>query len=181
MTRDLFEDYIRTVFIPAVETNRQRPGCQSKPAILFCDNCARHCARDTLTGLARYGVLVITDPPRSSQIFQVLDLTRDPTVSPQLDHVMSLFRLYEQASINSTVLGSWEKTGFDFTRSDGTYYLCMDEPKIGRIREFAEVWDIDYSQTALSARRGQQRWGSLNEEMFQLEYVSMDDREAHRE
>jgi hypothetical protein len=57
----------------------------------------------------------------------------------------------------------------------------VDEPKIHGIHEFAEVWDIDYSKTALSARRRQQRWGWLNEEIFQLEYVSMDDRKSHRE
>jgi hypothetical protein len=194
MTRDLFEDYIRTVFIPAVETNHRPPGCQSKPAILFCDKCACHCAQDTLTELAHPGVLVMTCPLHSSQIFQLLDLLlvgrfkaakkhpmRDPTVSPRRDHVMRLFRADELASINSTVGGSWEKIGFDFTRRDGTHYLCVDEPKIRGIREFAEVCDIDYSETALSARRRQQRWGWLNEEMFRLEYVSMDEREAHRE
>jgi hypothetical protein len=105
---------------------------------------------------------------------------RDPTVSPQLDHVMRLFRPYEHASISNTVGGSWEKTGFGFARRDGTYYLCVDELKVHGIREFAEVWDIDYCQTALSARQ-QQSWGWLNEEMFQLGYVSIDDRDPHRE
>jgi hypothetical protein len=106
---------------------------------------------------------------------------RHPPVSPQLDHAMRLFRAHEQTSISSTVRGSWEKTGLGVTRRNGTHYLCVDEPKIRGIREFAEVWDIDYSETGRSARRRQRRWGWLNEEMFQLEYVSMDDREAHRE
>jgi hypothetical protein len=78
---------------------------------------------------------------------------RDPTVSLQLDHLVCVFRAYEQASISSTVRGSWENTGLDFIRRDGTCCLCVDKPKIPGIREFAEVWDIDYSETALSALR----------------------------
>jgi hypothetical protein len=128
MTRDLVEDKVRKVFIPDVEANRQRPECQSKAATLFCDNCACHCAKDTLARLARHGVLVILYRPLSSDISRVLDLLlspplkaakkhlmRDPTVSPQLDHVMRLFRAYEHALISSTVRGSWGKTGFGFT------------------------------------------------------------------
>jgi hypothetical protein len=32
---EIFERYVDTVLIPAVEANRQLPGCDKKPAILF--------------------------------------------------------------------------------------------------------------------------------------------------
>jgi hypothetical protein len=35
VTTEIFERYVDTVLIPAVEANRQLPGCDKKPAILF--------------------------------------------------------------------------------------------------------------------------------------------------
>jgi hypothetical protein len=36
-TAQLFHHYITEVFFPALETNRQLPGCENKLCILFCD------------------------------------------------------------------------------------------------------------------------------------------------
>jgi hypothetical protein len=40
MNAEIFERYVDTVPIPAVEANRQLPGCDKKRGILFCDNCS---------------------------------------------------------------------------------------------------------------------------------------------
>jgi hypothetical protein len=48
----IFLDYIRELFIPTVESNRQLPGCQGKPSIIFCDNCGCHCSDGVLRDLA---------------------------------------------------------------------------------------------------------------------------------
>jgi hypothetical protein len=45
---EIFERYVDAVLIPAVEANRQLPGCDKKPAILFCDNCSAHMSNSTL-------------------------------------------------------------------------------------------------------------------------------------
>jgi hypothetical protein len=66
VTAESFQEYIRTAFIPTVEHNRELPGCENKPAILFCDNCSCHCSDDVLKELAEQGILVITDPPHIS-------------------------------------------------------------------------------------------------------------------
>jgi hypothetical protein len=71
---EIFERYVDTVLIPAVEANPQLPGCDKKPAILFCDNCSAHMSNSMPNKLARRGVLVLTDPPHASHIFQVLDV-----------------------------------------------------------------------------------------------------------
>jgi hypothetical protein len=49
VTKEIFLDYIREVFIPAVESNRQLPGCQGKSSIIFCDNCSDEVLRDPAT------------------------------------------------------------------------------------------------------------------------------------
>jgi hypothetical protein len=118
VTTEIFLEYVRSVFIPTVESNRQLPRCQGNPAILFGENCACRCSDETLQELAVHGVLLITDRLHSSQIFQVLDavlfgrlkavkdfLTRDISFSPELDHVMRVFRADEQATTGSTVRG----------------------------------------------------------------------------
>jgi hypothetical protein len=71
---EIFERYVDTVSIPAVEANRQLPRCDKKPAILFCDNCSAHMSNSVLEKLARHGILVLTYPPHTSRIFQVLDV-----------------------------------------------------------------------------------------------------------
>jgi hypothetical protein len=57
---EIFERYVDRVLIPAVETNRQLPGCDKKPAIFFCDKCSAHMSNLMLEKLARHGVLVLT-------------------------------------------------------------------------------------------------------------------------
>jgi hypothetical protein len=76
---------------------------------------------------------------------------------------MRVFPASEQATTSMTIRASWEKAGFRFRLAPGTYYLWIDEAKIRGTPEFSEVWAIDYPETALSARRRQQKWGWLNE------------------
>jgi hypothetical protein len=71
---EIFERYVDTVLIPAVEANRQLAGCDRKPAILFCDNCSAHMSNSMLVKLARHGVLVLRYRPHTSHIFHVLDV-----------------------------------------------------------------------------------------------------------
>jgi hypothetical protein len=73
ITHVIFVEYVRIVLISAVESNRSIAGCQNKPAILFCDNCASHCSDEVKRELARHGILLLTSPPHSSHTFQVLD------------------------------------------------------------------------------------------------------------
>jgi hypothetical protein len=186
MTRDIFLEYIRNVLVPAVEHNRLIPGCLKKPALLFCDNCSCHCTDDVLKELAEHGILLLTYPPHTSHLFQVLDvllfgrlkaakkkLSRDLSLGRDLDHALRIFRAYEMATTSLTVRSSWEKAGFGFERRDGTTYLFVHEGRIRQSPEFAEVWGINYPEEALSQRRRQQPWGWLNERFFRKEYRNM--------
>jgi hypothetical protein len=65
---EIFEKYIDTVLIPAVEANRQLPGCDKTPTVLFYDNCSAHVSNLIFEKLARHAVLVLTYPPRPSHI-----------------------------------------------------------------------------------------------------------------
>jgi hypothetical protein len=69
VTSVIFERYLNTVLIPAVEANRELPRCAKKPAILFCNNCSSHMSDSILRKLACHGVLVVACPPHPSHIF----------------------------------------------------------------------------------------------------------------
>jgi hypothetical protein len=72
ITKEMFFEYVRDVVVPTVEANSGLPGCQTKPASMLCDNCSCHCSDDILQELASHGILLITCPPHTSHIFQVL-------------------------------------------------------------------------------------------------------------
>jgi hypothetical protein len=109
-TSVIFERYVDTVLIPAVEANRELPGCAEKPAIFFWDNSSSHISESILRKLACHGV-VITYPPHTSHVFQVLDVLlfgimkrskmyqmRDDGLSVHVYHILRLFRAYEAAT-----------------------------------------------------------------------------------
>jgi hypothetical protein len=73
-TAEIFLRYVEPVFFPAIVDNRKLSGCRNKSAILFCDNCARHCSEDMLIEFIPHCVLVLSYRPDPSNLFQVLDL-----------------------------------------------------------------------------------------------------------
>jgi hypothetical protein len=71
---ELFNQYIKKIFIPTVAANLELLGCAKKPAILFSDNYFSHCSEEILRELTRNGILVLTYLPHTSHLFQVLDV-----------------------------------------------------------------------------------------------------------
>jgi hypothetical protein len=141
---ELFNQYIKEIFIPTVAANRELPGCANKPAILFCDNCASHCSDEILRELARNEILVPTYTPHTSHLFQVLDvllfgrlkafkkyLPKDNNEDREIDHILRISRAYERIITNMMIRASWERAGFSSRQRDGTFYFAVDE---GRIR-----------------------------------------------
>jgi transposase len=179
VTQAIFNKYINEVLIPAVISNRGLPRCKDKPVILFCDNCSAHCSDEVLGKLAKCGILVIADPPHTSHIFQVLDVLlfgilkkakkyqrRDDTLRREVDHVLRLFRAYEQATASTKIRAFWLKTGFDYETRDAATYLILNETKIRQGDALREVWLFDYHPLRTSKKRASQRWGWINEHLF---------------
>jgi hypothetical protein len=142
-TAELFHRYITEVFFPAMETNRQLPGCENKFCILFSDNCSIHCQDQLLKEFAESGAAVITYPPDTSQRFQVLDLLLFgrlkaakkyiPRVDVDLtdtDHFVRIFKADELVTTNTIVRASWKKAGFEYCKLDDTFQLLVNNKKI---------------------------------------------------
>jgi transposase len=177
---NIFCNYLRDVMIPKIEELRETNGITNEPAVLLIDNCSAHTSTEVIELLSHHRVKVITFPPHTTGIFQMLDLVffgvfkrfkkhlaRDSSIPMMADHAMRMFRACESAGASSTVRGSFIRAGFIYVRrADGTYSLGFDEGKIRAAPEFREVWDIDFPMHKLSTRRRNSRWGFLNENVF---------------
>jgi hypothetical protein len=60
-----------------------------------------------------------------------------------VDHILRLFRAYEQATASTTIRTSWIKTEFDYETRDAATYLIVNETKIRYGDAFREVWVFD--------------------------------------
>jgi hypothetical protein len=132
-----------------------------------------------LEKLARHWVLVLTYPPHTSHIFQVLHVLlfclvkrfkkyqiHDDTLPIHVDHILRLFRAYEAAMASTILRGAWRQTGFEYENRNTTTYLSIIEGRIRESRNFREIWMFDHHESQLSARRQKQKWGWINEHKF---------------
>jgi hypothetical protein len=152
----IFEGYIDTVFISAVEANRELHGCEKKPAILFRANCSARMSDSISQKLAHHAILVITYPLHTSHIFQVLNVLLfglakgaktyqmgdDPLFFP-VDHILRLFRRYQAAMTNATIRAAWKQAGFEYVNEDRTIYWSVHEQQIRELTAFQEIWMFD--------------------------------------
>jgi hypothetical protein len=163
VTRKSFLAYLRDVMVPSIKSNWNLPGCSEKSSIIFWDDCSDYCSEDIFEKLTNHEILLITYPPLTMPISQVLDvllfgrlksankyLPRDDNQDPQVDHAMRDFLTYEIVTTSNTVRGSWEKADFGLVKRDDTYYLWINEGKIWTNPEFVEMWQIDYPDARLS-------------------------------
>jgi hypothetical protein len=174
-----FRDYVSNRIIPHITSDRNGELPADTPAILFFDNCGSHCKDDVLESLARVWVMVITYPPHTSGIFQVLDklifgvLKRAKRHTPKDDklpaaayHARRVFVVYEHATTSETIRSAWVKSGFDYVKRDEVWYMTINESRIRESGEFKEVWDRNYQEQNLSERRRMQKWGWINRSWF---------------
>jgi hypothetical protein len=181
---ELFNQYIKEIFIPTVAVNLELPGYANKPAILFCDNCASHCSEEILRELARNEIFVLTYPPHTSHLFQVIDvllfdrlkmfkksLPRDDNEGGEIDHILIIFRACEGVTMSMMIRASCEKAGFDYHQRDRTFYLSVDEGIIRGRRTFCEIWERNYPIESLSAQRRNQKCGWVNQQFFPVKCV----------
>jgi hypothetical protein len=176
---ETFRNYIIQTIIPHFAADRNGALPESSPAILFFDNCRPHCADDILEALARAWVMVISYPPHTPGVFQVLDklifgvlktvkrhVAKTDTLPPAADHARRIFLAYERATVSETVRSAWVYSGFDCVKREGMWYLTVNEERIRESPEFKEVRDIDFPEQRLSQKRRSQKWGWINQSWF---------------
>lgn len=183
INKDIFKNHIINNFIPQVEEDRKYTQIEDCPSILFMDNCSSHLDEELLQILAQHLIMVIAYPSHTSNIFQVLDLLlfdvlkihkkqirKSDKLSPEIDHLYRIFRAYEMSTCSTTVRSSFERAGFDYYKKGDLNYLKLNKQKIENSSGFRELWEIDFQEENLSARRRNQRRGWINEQYFPPEF-----------
>jgi hypothetical protein len=115
--------------------------------------------------LSEHKVKIITFPPHSSGVFQMLDLvffgvfknckgrlSKAGSVRVMEDHAMTMFRPYETVGASTTVMKLFARAGFiDNKHPDAGYVLGFDERKLRDSAEYQEIWEINVPLEQLSA------------------------------
>jgi hypothetical protein len=174
-TESLFYNYINDVFIPFVLKRRDSHNCPNQHAILFMDNLFAHCSDRTLQLLSQHNIRVISFPPHSTHIFQMLDLVvfgvmkhykstlkKANNIHPVADHLHRAFRAFELATVSSTIRASFEAAGFNYIIGENGYVLQVNVEKIRSNPDFLEMWNTNFDEALLTPRRRNARWGVLN-------------------
>ena len=74
ITREIFVEYIRKVLFTYINKIREDPIYTNEVAVLLCDNLSAHIDNELKEELARMNIRLVTFPPHTSHIFQMLDL-----------------------------------------------------------------------------------------------------------
>ena len=173
----IFEEYIRTVFLPNLNELRSLEQFAEEDAVLLMDNCPSHVGEVILTLLRDARVRVITWPPHTTQIFQQLDISLFGVLKQRAqyklpfdneqgtaDFLFRTYRTFKQTMIEPNIWGAFQEAGFDFDVSNEPYRLQFDEEKLRRTPAFQEIWAIDFPLEKLSARRQNAKFGWINQQ-----------------
>lgn len=180
MNADLFLEYITKVFIPYIVELRSNEEFAGRPAILLMDNCSLHMGEDVIRVLSEHQVKVITFPPHTTNIFQMLDLSLFGVLKRKMHYKLPLgdddsvteflrkiFHILKQTVVEDNVRSSFLMLGFEFDIDFEPYILRFDETKLRQSPGFLELWHIDYPLEDLSKRRQEARFGWVNQEEYE--------------
>jgi hypothetical protein len=151
-TEELLYSYIICLFFPALQANKQLPGCLDMLVILFDGNCSDQLLKE----FAERGVVIITYPPHTSNRFQVLDIllfgqlksttksiSRKDSDPAGIDHPVRISKAHRLVSTSTIARASWTKAGSDDGKRDevllmGRSEVCRSSLRLGGCSQ--ELW-----------------------------------------
>jgi hypothetical protein len=152
-----FLDNIRTIFLSYLDTLRGLAVFAEEVAVLLMDNCSAHVSNDVIHILTEAKVRVITFAPRTTKVFQLLDLTLfgvlklDPRYGLPFDDakatvkcMMKVYRNFRHTIVPFNVWGAFRAFGleFEFDTRREPYRLLFDEEKLRGSAGFEELcWE----------------------------------------
>ena len=176
---ELFNEYLDIVFIPYINSLRKNPLYTDEPAVLLMDNCSSHCSDEILQKLAENNVYVITFPPHTTNILQMLDLVNYGVFKKKNDgaqkkfdkndtinEIIKIINSYEATFIGSNIRGAFNRGGIFINIKESPNRLRFDENKVKHNPGFQEIWNMDTQIDSLSARARNQEYGCINQKFF---------------
>jgi hypothetical protein len=123
---EIFLDYIRRVFLPNLAELRTLDGFAEETGVLWMDNCPCHVTDDIISLLTEARVRVTTVAPHTSQIFQILDVTRFGVLKRRLPYklpfddgketvkfIMKAYRDFKQTMAEPNTWGAFRAIEFE--------------------------------------------------------------------
>jgi hypothetical protein len=175
----LFYKYLTKVFLPYIEELRTNREFADKVAILLMDNCSVHVSADVISVLTEHRVKVITWPPHTTHIFQVLDLSLFGVFKRKMSYKLPfededgtagflkrIFHNLKQTLVETNIRSAFIMLGLTYDIRQTPYSLLFNERKLRESVGFRELWDRDYPMSLLSTRRQNAKFGWVNEEEF---------------
>jgi hypothetical protein len=172
---EIFEDYIRKVFIQNLNELRSLEEFADEEAVLLMDNCPSHVGELILSVLRDVRVRVISWPPHTTQIFQELDVSLFGVLKRKGQYKLPIeddqgtaafrlktYRAFKQTMIEANIWGAFHELGFEFDTSVEPYRLLFHEEILRATPGFREIWALDFPLEKLSLRRQNAKFGWIN-------------------
>jgi hypothetical protein len=171
----IFPNYIRTIFLPYIDTLRSLTVFSEEVVVILMDNCSAHASDDVIGIVTEASVHVITFAPRTTQVFQILDLTvflvltRRPRYELPVDDddailksIMKVYHDFMQTMAQPNVWGTFHALALEFDTRKDPYRLLFHEEKLRGNAGFQELCSVDCPVDQLSDRRRRARFGWIN-------------------
>lgn len=175
---EIFEDWINNFFIPFVNSTRNELKLQNEEAILLCDNCNSHISRNVKLVLAQNRIKLISFPPHTSHLFQMLDLvtfgvmkhSQSTMKTPfdrgtQADVIYRNLKAFETATLSSNNRAGFLKAGFLYDTTSTPYKIKINENKVMEIIDNANPISEDQFQKLFPFAR-RRKFGFINKKFF---------------
>lgn len=175
ISKELFEEYINVVFIPYLNSVREKINATSSEALLMMDSCSVHCDKSILKCLGENNVIVLTFPAHTTNIFQPLDLSlfgifkkakNTETDSEMQDEVnksiIKCIQIYEQTATSFNIRGSFRRAGIIQNIKTSQKTVALKIENMINNPGFKEIWNLNIKINEISKRRQNQKFGIIN-------------------
>jgi hypothetical protein len=162
----IFLDYIKTIFLPYIDTFHALVVSAQEIAVLLMDNCLVHVSDHVIHIFTQAKVCVRTFAPHTTQVFQVLDFTlfrirkQGPMYELPFDDdiatvkfIMKVYHNFTQALMPSNVYGTFHALVLEFEKRKESYRLLFDKEKLRGSANCQELWSVEFPLDQLSGRR----------------------------
>jgi hypothetical protein len=181
VTKEIFFDYVSSIFIPYVCSIRSKPCYSNETAVLLMDNASVHLDPNLIHLLSQNNVLVLTFPPHTSHLFQPCDLNLfacfkaekslikpEKPRSSKIGQILVLIEAFEKAAVSRNIRASFRKAGIK-TTGDGNNRSCIiDETTLRTGTAFSLIYQFDLQIEDISIRRQNTQFGPLNSQALEL-------------
>jgi hypothetical protein len=145
--------------------------------VVLMDNCPSHATDNIIGLLTEARVRIITFAPRTTQIFQVLDVTffgvlkrclgyRLPFENEKetFKYIMKVYHDFKQTIVEPNIWRALQAIGVEFDTEANPYRLLFNEEKLRQSEGFGELWSIDFSLDQRSSPRQNARFDWINKQ-----------------